>query len=238
MAEYDAVIVGSGVNSLACAALLARGGWRVCVLERNDWFGGAIKTEELTEPGFLARHVQRVAPALGRRRRARRARRRARRARARVPQHRAADGDGVPGRRRGLSAPHGGGKRAGARAGVAGRARALPPERRPRLRVLGTELLVAGRPRVRREGGAASRPCRRGRLPRRRAPVESRLARDDVRLGARPRPARAVGAAHRPRARPGDVRLHDAGDRRRGAGGRDAGARAAAVRSSPRRSCS
>jgi phytoene dehydrogenase-like protein len=51
--EYDAVIVGSGVNSLACAALLARGGWRVCVLERNDWFGGAIKTEELTEPGFL-----------------------------------------------------------------------------------------------------------------------------------------------------------------------------------------
>jgi len=53
MAEYDAVIVGSGVNSLACAALLARAGWRVCVLERNDWLGGAIKTEELTEPGFL-----------------------------------------------------------------------------------------------------------------------------------------------------------------------------------------
>jgi phytoene dehydrogenase-like protein len=53
VAEYDAVIVGSGVNSLACAALLARAEWRVCVLERNDWFGGAIKTEELTEPGFL-----------------------------------------------------------------------------------------------------------------------------------------------------------------------------------------
>jgi len=53
MADYDAVIVGSGVNSLACGALLARAGWRVCVLERNDWFGGAIKTEELTEPGFL-----------------------------------------------------------------------------------------------------------------------------------------------------------------------------------------
>ncbi len=28
-------------------------GWRVCVLERNEWLGGAIKTEELTEPGFL-----------------------------------------------------------------------------------------------------------------------------------------------------------------------------------------
>jgi phytoene dehydrogenase-like protein len=53
VAEHDAVVVGSGVNSLACAALLARGGWRVCVLERNDFFGGAIKTEELTEAGFL-----------------------------------------------------------------------------------------------------------------------------------------------------------------------------------------
>lgn len=50
---FDAVVVGSGVNSLACAALLARGGWRVCVLERNAWLGGAIKTEELTERGFL-----------------------------------------------------------------------------------------------------------------------------------------------------------------------------------------
>jgi phytoene dehydrogenase-like protein len=53
VAEYDAVIVGSGVNSLACGALLAREGWRVCVLERNDWLGGAIHTAELTEPGFL-----------------------------------------------------------------------------------------------------------------------------------------------------------------------------------------
>jgi phytoene dehydrogenase-like protein len=53
VADYDAVIVGSGVNSLACGALLARAGWRVCVLERNDWLGGAIRTQELTEPGFL-----------------------------------------------------------------------------------------------------------------------------------------------------------------------------------------
>jgi phytoene dehydrogenase-like protein len=52
VAEYDAVIIGSGVNSLACGALLAREGWRVCVLERNDWLGGAIHTAELTEPGF------------------------------------------------------------------------------------------------------------------------------------------------------------------------------------------
>src|SRR2546423_2491609 len=52
MGDYDAILIGSGVNSLACGALLARAGWRVCVLERNDWFGGAIQTAELTEPGF------------------------------------------------------------------------------------------------------------------------------------------------------------------------------------------
>jgi len=51
--SFDAVIVGSGINSLACGALLARGGWGVCVLEREDVLGGAIRTEELTEPGFL-----------------------------------------------------------------------------------------------------------------------------------------------------------------------------------------
>src|SRR5262249_10555039 len=52
VSRFDAVIVGSGVNSLACGALLARGGWSVCVLERNDWLGGAIKTDEITVPGF------------------------------------------------------------------------------------------------------------------------------------------------------------------------------------------
>jgi phytoene dehydrogenase-like protein len=53
VAEHDAVIVGSGINSLACAALLARAGWDVCVLEREADYGGAIKTAELTEPGYL-----------------------------------------------------------------------------------------------------------------------------------------------------------------------------------------
>ena len=33
--------------------MLAKEGWRVCVLERNDWLGGAIKTVDgLTAPGF------------------------------------------------------------------------------------------------------------------------------------------------------------------------------------------
>jgi phytoene dehydrogenase-like protein len=53
MADHDAIVVGSGVNGLACAALLAKAGWNVRVLERNDWFGGAIRTAEITEPGFL-----------------------------------------------------------------------------------------------------------------------------------------------------------------------------------------
>jgi phytoene dehydrogenase-like protein len=51
--EHDAVVVGSGINSLACAALLSRAGWDVCVLEREAELGGAIKTTELTEPGYL-----------------------------------------------------------------------------------------------------------------------------------------------------------------------------------------
>jgi phytoene dehydrogenase-like protein len=50
--RYDAVYIGSGINSLVGGALLARAGWRVCVLERNDWLGGAIRTAQITEPGF------------------------------------------------------------------------------------------------------------------------------------------------------------------------------------------
>ncbi len=53
MRRYDAVAIGSGINSLVAGALLARAGWRVCVLERNEWLGGAIRTTELTEPGFV-----------------------------------------------------------------------------------------------------------------------------------------------------------------------------------------
>ena len=49
----DAVIIGSGINSLTAAALLARAGWSVTVVERNDRLGGAIRTStDLTLPGF------------------------------------------------------------------------------------------------------------------------------------------------------------------------------------------
>lgn len=48
----DAVIIGSGHNSLACAAHLAAKGWRVAVYERAEVPGGAVKTGEYTRPGF------------------------------------------------------------------------------------------------------------------------------------------------------------------------------------------
>jgi phytoene dehydrogenase-like protein len=53
METYDAVCIGSGHNALIAAALLARAGWSVLVLERNDRPGGLVRTEELTLPGFL-----------------------------------------------------------------------------------------------------------------------------------------------------------------------------------------
>lgn len=53
MTSFDAVIVGSGINSLVCAAMLARRKRRVCVLERESVLGGCIRTDALTVPGYL-----------------------------------------------------------------------------------------------------------------------------------------------------------------------------------------
>lgn len=50
MADY--VIVGSGINSLVAASLLALKGKKVLVLERSDRTGGCMRTEEATLPGF------------------------------------------------------------------------------------------------------------------------------------------------------------------------------------------
>ena len=54
--QFDAVVVGSGHNGLVAAGYLAKAGKKVCVLERNTWFGGGCVTRELTVPGF--RHDQ------------------------------------------------------------------------------------------------------------------------------------------------------------------------------------
>ncbi|OZI56640.1 phytoene desaturase family protein [Bordetella genomosp. 4] len=49
---FDVIVVGSGMNSLVCTALLARSGRRVLMLEREAQLGGCIRTDELTVPGF------------------------------------------------------------------------------------------------------------------------------------------------------------------------------------------
>ncbi len=52
-ARYDAVVVGAGHNGLVCALYLARAGWKVLVLERNERVGGAVMSGEVTRPGFV-----------------------------------------------------------------------------------------------------------------------------------------------------------------------------------------
>ena len=52
MNHADAVVVGAGHNGLVAAIMLARAGRSVVVIERTDQPGGAIRTSEVTLPGF------------------------------------------------------------------------------------------------------------------------------------------------------------------------------------------
>ena len=52
LSEFDAIFVGAGHNSLACATHLALKGWKTAVFERNAVSGGAVQTREVTLPGF------------------------------------------------------------------------------------------------------------------------------------------------------------------------------------------
>ena len=193
------------------------------MLEREDELGGCIRTAELTEPGYLhdvfsAWHPLWVGGA----------------AHAELGDELAARGleylntdhptaTLTPERRGHLPAPLDRGQRRRARRGVA-RARSSRSCRTPTSpsacsapscgRATGIKLGLKAYRRLGRK--------RRGRVHRRRARLEPRLAHADVRVGARARRARAVGAAHGPRPRRRGLRVHDAGDRRRGAGGRHA----------------
>ena len=48
----DAVVIGAGPNGLAAANRLADAGWSVAIVEAADEPGGAVKTADVTAPGF------------------------------------------------------------------------------------------------------------------------------------------------------------------------------------------
>jgi phytoene dehydrogenase-like protein len=51
----DAVVIGAGPNGLVAVNVLADAGWSVVVLEAQPEPGGAVRTAELTLPGFRHR---------------------------------------------------------------------------------------------------------------------------------------------------------------------------------------
>lgn len=56
MEKYDIIIVGSGLGGLECGAILSKEGFNVCVLEKNELFGGCFQTytrkERLLDTGI------------------------------------------------------------------------------------------------------------------------------------------------------------------------------------------
>ena len=50
----DAVVIGAGHNGLVAANLLADAGWQVLVCEATEYAGGAVRTAEVTAPGYLS----------------------------------------------------------------------------------------------------------------------------------------------------------------------------------------
>ena len=231
-----------GSTRWSAAALLARDGWSVCVLERNDVAGGCIRTStDLTLPGFTHEVLASWHPLFtgsaayaeleGRADRARR---------RRTSTPTCPPGRPSPTARRRSSRAR---SRATWRSSTGSRPATVPPgsgssttfmaQRRPRLRDPLDRALVDGRPHARPQGAPPPRPPRPARVRRQHARQLPRLGLDDVRVRGCPRRPRAVGAAHGPRPRSGDVRVHDAGDRRRAAARRHAGARRR--RRSPRR---
>ncbi len=53
MSSADAVVVGSGPNGLVAANMLADAGWDVVLLESQDSVGGAVRSAEDVQPGFV-----------------------------------------------------------------------------------------------------------------------------------------------------------------------------------------
>ena len=51
--EYDAVVVSSGPNGLACAIQLQRSGLSVLLIEGSEQIGGGMRSKEFF-PGYLS----------------------------------------------------------------------------------------------------------------------------------------------------------------------------------------
>src|SRR4051795_11452929 len=50
---HDAVVIGGGHNGLVAANVLADAGWSVALVEAEEEPGGAVRSGELIEPGFV-----------------------------------------------------------------------------------------------------------------------------------------------------------------------------------------
>lgn len=61
--QVDAVVIGSGPNGLSAAIRLARSGRCVVVCEAEDQAGGAVKSSELVEAGYVSDRFSAVYPA-------------------------------------------------------------------------------------------------------------------------------------------------------------------------------
>lgn len=44
MRQYDVIIIGSGLGSLVCGAILSKNGYKVCIYEKNRQIGGCLQT--------------------------------------------------------------------------------------------------------------------------------------------------------------------------------------------------
>ena len=53
MSTADAVVVGAGPNGLVAAIALADAGWDVLLVEANEDVGGAVRSAEVTSPGYV-----------------------------------------------------------------------------------------------------------------------------------------------------------------------------------------
>ena len=53
VSTVDAVVIGAGPNGLVAANALADAGWDVVLVEGNDEVGGAVRSAEVTAPGYV-----------------------------------------------------------------------------------------------------------------------------------------------------------------------------------------